>query len=75
MNTLLSYVPHFFSGPTLLFSRKQNGRKFFACSAFRDRKKCSFFQWYDEPERPPRNLETNFIQDFASAKYCNDSVR
>nr|XP_045017071.1 rRNA N6-adenosine-methyltransferase ZCCHC4 isoform X1 [Jaculus jaculus] len=41
--------PH---GPTLLFVKmsqgKQETRKFYACSACRDRKDCNFFQWEDE---------------------------
>lgn len=40
--------PH---GPTLLFTRyyaDKKPRKFYACSACRDRKDCSFFQWADE---------------------------
>ncbi|RVE60130.1 hypothetical protein OJAV_G00177800 [Oryzias javanicus] len=41
--------PH---GPTLLFQKvskgSKNGRRFYACSACRDRKDCSFFQWEDE---------------------------
>merc|ERR1711931_139379 len=38
-------------GPTLLFERffkDKTSRKFFACSACRDRKQCTFFQWQDE---------------------------
>ncbi|XP_041926246.1 rRNA N6-adenosine-methyltransferase ZCCHC4 isoform X1 [Alosa alosa] len=41
--------PH---GPTLLFEKvnkgEENGRRFYACSACRDRKDCNFFQWEDE---------------------------
>uniref|UniRef100_A0A0B7A2N9 CCHC-type domain-containing protein n=1 Tax=Arion vulgaris TaxID=1028688 RepID=A0A0B7A2N9_9EUPU len=41
--------PH---GPTLLFERidltSKCPRQFYACSAFRDRKACSFFQWTDQ---------------------------
>nr|KAF6432773.1 zinc finger CCHC-type containing 4 [Rousettus aegyptiacus] len=41
--------PH---GPTLLFVKvsqgKEETRRFYACSACRDRKDCSFFQWEDE---------------------------
>ncbi|XP_065591779.1 rRNA N6-adenosine-methyltransferase ZCCHC4 isoform X4 [Cyrtonyx montezumae] len=41
--------PH---GPALLFVRtsqgKEEGRRFYACSACRDRKDCNFFQWEDE---------------------------
>lgn len=39
-------------GPTLLFVKvnqgKEETRKFYACSACRDRKDCNFFQWEDE---------------------------
>ncbi|XP_074085785.1 rRNA N(6)-adenosine-methyltransferase ZCCHC4 isoform X3 [Macrotis lagotis] len=39
-------------GPTLLFVRvnqgKEEARRFYACSACRDRKDCNFFQWEDE---------------------------
>ncbi|XP_048797971.1 rRNA N6-adenosine-methyltransferase ZCCHC4 isoform X1 [Lagopus muta] len=41
--------PH---GPALLFVKtsqgKEEGRRFYACSACRDRKDCKFFQWEDE---------------------------
>ncbi|XP_031441060.1 rRNA N6-adenosine-methyltransferase ZCCHC4 [Clupea harengus] len=41
--------PH---GPTLLFEKvnkgEESGRRFYACSACRDRKDCNFFQWEDE---------------------------
>nr|XP_048704651.1 rRNA N6-adenosine-methyltransferase ZCCHC4 isoform X3 [Caretta caretta] len=41
--------PH---GPTLLFVKisqgKEEGRRFYACSACRDRKDCNFFQWENE---------------------------
>ncbi|XP_069600750.1 rRNA N6-adenosine-methyltransferase ZCCHC4 isoform X1 [Ranitomeya imitator] len=45
-------APHCPHGPTLLFVRtsegKEQGRRFYACSACRDRKDCRFFQWADE---------------------------
>ncbi|XP_068134395.1 rRNA N6-adenosine-methyltransferase ZCCHC4 isoform X2 [Hyperolius riggenbachi] len=45
-------APHCPHGPTLLFVKsshgKEHGRKFYACSACRDRKDCKFFQWEDE---------------------------
>ncbi|KAL3274192.1 hypothetical protein HHI36_015609 [Cryptolaemus montrouzieri] len=49
----LSTHPQCIHGPTLLFSRDVNGEKrsFYACSACRDRKQCSFFIWKDEIER------------------------
>nr|XP_041571614.1 rRNA N6-adenosine-methyltransferase ZCCHC4 isoform X2 [Taeniopygia guttata] len=41
--------PH---GPALLFVKtnqgEEEGRRFYACSACRDRKDCNFFQWEDE---------------------------
>ncbi|XP_078588631.1 rRNA N(6)-adenosine-methyltransferase ZCCHC4-like [Branchiostoma floridae x Branchiostoma japonicum] len=45
-------VPHCPHGPTLLFERyirgAPSGEKFFACSACRDRKECSFYLKYGE---------------------------
>ncbi|KAL5005479.1 hypothetical protein ScPMuIL_018935 [Solemya velum] len=45
-------VPECPHGPTLLFERYGKGdetvKRFFACSAFRDRKECPFFQWEGE---------------------------
>lgn len=44
----LSNHPHCEHGPTLLFSRQSigsdQGERFFACSAFRDRRECTFYQ-------------------------------
>ncbi|XP_041360423.1 rRNA N6-adenosine-methyltransferase ZCCHC4-like [Gigantopelta aegis] len=52
LNTSDFVVPSCPHGPALLFVRydqsQNSGRKFFACSAFRDRKQCRFFQWADE---------------------------
>uniref|UniRef100_A0A3Q2Z101 rRNA N(6)-adenosine-methyltransferase ZCCHC4 n=1 Tax=Hippocampus comes TaxID=109280 RepID=A0A3Q2Z101_HIPCM len=49
--------PH---GPTLLFEkvakRGEGGRRFYACSACRDRKDCNFFQWEDEKVSEARKL-------------------
>ncbi|XP_077444190.1 rRNA N(6)-adenosine-methyltransferase ZCCHC4 [Stigmatopora argus] len=45
-DTSAPWCPH---GPTLLFEKREEGRKrFYACSACRDRKECNFFQWADE---------------------------
>ncbi|XP_060076756.1 rRNA N6-adenosine-methyltransferase ZCCHC4-like [Ylistrum balloti] len=43
-------IPECPHGPALLFERyeRTSSSKFFACSAFRDRKECSFFQWESE---------------------------
>lgn len=46
-------VPCCEHGPALLFRRigtngKNEGRAFYACSAYRDRKKCNMFIWEDE---------------------------
>ncbi|XP_061664778.1 rRNA N6-adenosine-methyltransferase ZCCHC4 isoform X2 [Syngnathoides biaculeatus] len=47
-------------GPTLLFEKVskpgQAGRRFYACSACRDRKECNFFQWEDEKVSEAREL-------------------
>uniref|UniRef100_A0A8C1ZS93 Zinc finger, CCHC domain containing 4 n=1 Tax=Cyprinus carpio TaxID=7962 RepID=A0A8C1ZS93_CYPCA len=49
--------PH---GPALLFEKTGNGeekgRRFYACSACRDRKDCNFFQWADEKISEARML-------------------
>ncbi|XP_053314317.1 rRNA N6-adenosine-methyltransferase ZCCHC4 isoform X2 [Spea bombifrons] len=53
-------APHCPHGPTLLFVKvsqgKEEGRKFYACSACRDRKDCRFFQWEDEKVSQDRLL-------------------
>ncbi|CAL1526091.1 unnamed protein product [Lymnaea stagnalis] len=51
-------------GPTLLFERwdksTSQNRQFFACSAFRDRKQCQFFQWADQKSsNASLNIEGN----------------
>ncbi|KAK5876274.1 hypothetical protein CesoFtcFv8_027260 [Champsocephalus esox] len=49
--------PH---GPTLLFEKVskggEKGRRFYACSACRDRKDCHFFQWEDDKVSEARLL-------------------
>ncbi|XP_043918099.1 rRNA N6-adenosine-methyltransferase ZCCHC4 [Protopterus annectens] len=51
--------PH---GPTLLFTKicrgeeHEPGRRFYACSACRDRKDCNFFQWEEEKVSESRHL-------------------
>ena len=49
----------FNTGPMLLFRRfykdRQSPRQFYACSAARDRKDCSFFQWDGEKVSEARN--------------------
>ncbi|KAJ6659412.1 hypothetical protein lerEdw1_019144 [Lerista edwardsae] len=55
--TLAPHCPH---GPTLLFSKmldeKEEGRRFYACSACRERKDCNFFQWENEKVSEARLL-------------------
>ncbi|KAM8900529.1 rRNA N(6)-adenosine-methyltransferase ZCCHC4 isoform 2-T8 [Spinachia spinachia] len=47
-------------GPTLLFEKVRKGaeksRRFYACSACRDRKDCNFFQWEDDKVSETRRL-------------------
>ncbi|KAM4709027.1 rRNA N(6)-adenosine-methyltransferase ZCCHC4 [Discoglossus pictus] len=56
----ISTAPHCPHGPTLLFVKvsqgKQQDRKFYACSACRDRKECHFFQWEEEKVSQARHL-------------------
>ncbi|XP_064608799.1 rRNA N6-adenosine-methyltransferase ZCCHC4-like [Liolophura sinensis] len=51
------FCPH---GPMLMFEKfcgtDSKGRRFYACSAFRDRKDCNFFQWADEKISPEKQL-------------------
>ncbi|KAM4714269.1 rRNA N(6)-adenosine-methyltransferase ZCCHC4 [Anableps anableps] len=69
--------PH---GPTLLFEKVgsggNKGRRFYACSACRDRKDCSFFQWEDEKVSEARMLAREAeLQSkrpqFTQQEYCN----
>ncbi|XP_073973994.1 rRNA N(6)-adenosine-methyltransferase ZCCHC4-like [Rhodnius prolixus] len=55
----LSNNPHCLHGPTLLFSRQVKGKeqKFYACSAYRDRKDCPFFLRADEKLIKSSNLK------------------
>lgn len=50
--TFFFFFPVLELGPTLLFVKvsqgKEDTRRFYACSACRDRKDCNFFQWEDE---------------------------
>ncbi|XP_056325494.1 rRNA N6-adenosine-methyltransferase ZCCHC4 [Danio aesculapii] len=69
--------PH---GPALLFEKtghgEENGRRFYACSACRDRKDCNFFQWADEKISEARMLareEQNRSKKplFTHQQYCS----
>ena len=68
LHILELFLPNFLSktslGPTILFERfygKGKSRKFYACSACRDRKQCAFFHWQDEKL-------TRVQQDFQSVR-------
>eukprot|EP00794_Sanderia_malayensis_P005590 gene5590-6279_t len=57
------FCPH---GPTIIFERyfkDKTSRKFFACSASRDRKGCSFFQWVDEKLTTGKTILQNEIKN------------
>ncbi|XP_065218540.1 rRNA N6-adenosine-methyltransferase ZCCHC4 isoform X2 [Planococcus citri] len=52
--------PH---GPSVLFCKKNSSRKFFACSAYRSRKRCPFFLWEDDlkkQKQATKNLTSQF---------------
>uniref|UniRef100_A0A673B9E8 GRF-type domain-containing protein n=1 Tax=Sphaeramia orbicularis TaxID=375764 RepID=A0A673B9E8_9TELE len=68
--------PH---GPTLLFEKVdkagEKGRRFYACSACRDRKDCNFFQWEDEKVSEARLLAREAENQskrppFTQEEYC-----
>lgn len=69
--------PH---GPTLLFEKTcgggAKGRRFYACSACRDRKDCKFFQWEDEKVSEARQLARELENKskkppFTQKEYCS----
>ncbi|XP_056156557.1 rRNA N6-adenosine-methyltransferase ZCCHC4 [Lampris incognitus] len=69
--------PH---GPTLLFEKVckggEKGRRFYACSACRDRRDCSFFQWDGEKVSEARLLARQAaVQSkrpaFTQQEYCS----
>ncbi|XP_041842374.1 rRNA N6-adenosine-methyltransferase ZCCHC4 [Melanotaenia boesemani] len=69
--------PH---GPTLLFEKvgkgKDQGRRFYACSACRDRKDCNFFQWEEEKVSESRLLAREAENKakrppFTQQEYCS----
>ncbi|XP_067117897.1 rRNA N6-adenosine-methyltransferase ZCCHC4 [Osmerus mordax] len=69
--------PH---GPTLLFEKaskgEEKGRRFYACSACRDRKDCNFFQWEDEKVSETRLLARESENQskkplFTHRQYCS----
>uniref|UniRef100_A0A667YWM5 rRNA N(6)-adenosine-methyltransferase ZCCHC4 n=1 Tax=Myripristis murdjan TaxID=586833 RepID=A0A667YWM5_9TELE len=69
--------PH---GPTLLFEKlskgEERGRRFYACSACRDRKDCNFFQWQDEKVSEARLLARQAENQarrpaFTHQQYCS----
>ncbi|CAG5127551.1 unnamed protein product [Candidula unifasciata] len=64
--------PH---GPTLLFERfdqaSKKPRQFYACSAFRDQKACSFFQWANQnPE-----ISSLSTRSIVAPPYCHKHLR
>ncbi|XP_062859679.1 rRNA N6-adenosine-methyltransferase ZCCHC4 isoform X2 [Trichomycterus rosablanca] len=72
-------VPHCPHGPTVLFQimcrGDKSGKRFYACSACRDRKDCKFFQWENEKvseESLHAREEQNRLKRpaFTHAEYC-----
>lgn len=73
--------PH---GPTLLFEKVckggKKGRRFYACSACRDRKDCKFFQWEDDKVSEARLLAREAENKskrplFTQEEYCSRFVK
>lgn len=74
----LSLHPRCPHGPALLFRRfvKSEPKLFYACSACRDRKDCTFFLWADE-KHVPRSMAweqeiLNFVGNVDHAKLFDD---
>ncbi|MCJ8738836.1 hypothetical protein PDJAM_G00040320 [Pangasius djambal] len=72
-------APHCAHGPAVLFQvmcrGEKRGKRFYACSACRDRKDCKFFQWEDEKvseERLRAREEQNRLKrpSFTHSEYC-----
>ncbi|XP_057305849.1 rRNA N6-adenosine-methyltransferase ZCCHC4-like isoform X2 [Hydractinia symbiolongicarpus] len=64
-------------GPTLLFERFTVGkgsRKYYACSACRDRKECDFFQWADEKLTKGKLLRQKEVKKILSKKRKSPDV-
>ncbi|KAI7796708.1 rRNA N6-adenosine-methyltransferase ZCCHC4 isoform X1 [Triplophysa rosa] len=76
-NEMDKTAPRCVHGPTLLFEKKGNkGRRFYACSACRDRKDCNFFQWEDEKISEERMLAReeqirSKMPPFSHNEYCS----
>uniref|UniRef100_K1PYR9 General transcription and DNA repair factor IIH helicase subunit XPD n=1 Tax=Magallana gigas TaxID=29159 RepID=K1PYR9_MAGGI len=71
-------VPECAHGPALMFVRYSGsdaGRRFFACSAFRDRKDCSFFQWCDEKVSQEKLEMRKVINKSMQPKYSHRQYR
>ncbi|KAL0970448.1 hypothetical protein UPYG_G00242100 [Umbra pygmaea] len=73
-------APYCVHGPTLLFEKvcigEEKGRRFYACSACRDRKECAFFQWEDEKVSEARLLareeeNRSKLPKFTHQEYCS----
>lgn len=47
----------FCTGPSVLFCRKTSMKKFYACSAFRSRKRCPFFLWQDDVKQHKSKIQ------------------
>ncbi|XP_067224854.1 rRNA N6-adenosine-methyltransferase ZCCHC4 isoform X2 [Chanodichthys erythropterus] len=76
-NKTIPRCPH---GPALLFEKtgkgEEKGRRFYACSACRDRKDCNFFQWADEKISEARMLareeqNRSKMPLFTHQEYCS----
>ncbi|XP_012995900.2 rRNA N6-adenosine-methyltransferase ZCCHC4 [Esox lucius] len=73
-------APSCVHGPTLLFEKvcvgEKKGRRFYACSACRDRKECAFFQWENEKVSEARLMareeeNRSKMPPFTHQEYCS----
>jgi len=57
----INYI--YVAGPSLLFSRGSDNKKFYSCAAHRNRKKCSFFLWENQAEVVGQQFMAQFERD------------
>lgn len=64
-----------FLGPALLFSRGSDDKKFYSCSAHRNRKKCAFFVWENQVETIGQQFMDQFERDPIVTKMMRYKLR
>ncbi|KAJ8304059.1 hypothetical protein KUTeg_017642, partial [Tegillarca granosa] len=67
------------TGPALLFVKyggdEDSQKRFYACSAFRDRKECNFFQWEDEKMTDIKRKNREEVNKSMQPKFTHHEFR